>query len=652
MLRIRSISTRLVVGIAMAVAISGVSYGADAPLSQRVEHGGIAVEFGFEAHEQPGAASDSQTWSLPGLTHVSFKDAVSGRPYEGIRPAAWMVARRSQQVADELSCEAKAQQLTAGSLGARADIDLNTYRLVTLNHDNTLTFINPHVSLRNSKLEAIVQLPGLGYDWVLLPDQGRLLVSLRDANAVAVIDTVTRKLLGTIDFPQGSRPTRLLADADGRRVWVGLDGRAEVALVDALKLAEVARIRVGRGLHTLAAAPDTPWVFVTNADDSSVSIVDRTRLQHVTDVPVGKTPVAAAWSAAAQRLAVLAINGGTLDLIDAAAGKVTGTITLERGVVQLGLFDGGRYAFVLNHVQNRASLIDVASLSVKASVEVAGKPDQIAFSREFAYVRGQSTANVSVINLKEARAGRIQSVTVPMGQRAPQDASESIGVASMLAPPPEGNGVIVANAPDQVIYRYAEGLMAPVGNFSNYRRRARALLVLDSSLSERAPGRFVAPTNFQFGARYDVIVKSLRPEVTACFVVAVDGPARGDALATAPDALHASLDAVEPLSGAQTSIRLRLADAKHQPITGVSDGVLLVMQRAGQWQRRVPVRDVGAGLYEARVQLPERGEFELLLSAPSHDLGYVRGRLGSISLPLNAGAVAKTVAAGRENAQR
>jgi YVTN family beta-propeller protein len=601
--------------------------------AQRKEDGGIAVEWSFASGDTNSDASSNTpsaaNTATTGVSRLTFKDANTGRAMQGFRPAAWLIAQRSSQTAQETSCEAKAQQLVAGSLGSRADIDLNTYRLVTLNQDNTVAFINPHVRLKNSKLESIIQLPGRGYDWAYLHAQHRLVVTMRDENALAVIDTVTRRLVGRVDFAKASLPTRVIAD--GAHVWVGLDGQTDLALVDVLAMKEVTRIPVGRGLHTLALAAKTNWLFVTNADDDSVTVIDRTERKRVATINVGKTPVAASWSEAAQKLAVATINGGTLELLDPNEARITTRIALAPGVVNVGMFDQGRHALVINQLSNRATLIDLASGTTKGEMEVAAKPDQISFSREFAYIRGQGTAKMSVLNLQQARTGRLQAVAVPMGQRAPEEAAAAINVASVVASAPEGNGVLVANAADAIIYRYAEGLMVPVGNFSNYKREARALMVLDNSLVESEPGVFEAATRFDAGGRYDVVVKNLRPAVTLCF--AIDVPGRdARTVSTNIAALGIQLESTPRLTDGRNAVRLLLTDANKQPITDIADGVLLAVQTTSQWQRRAPLRHLGDGRYEALVSFPEIGTLDLLLSVPSHDIGFATGRVGQVQL--------------------
>ena len=487
--------------------------------------------------------------------------------------------------------------------------------------------------LGSTQLESIVQLPATGHDWVLVPRAQRLLVSLRDAGSVAVIDTLTRKLVASVPTGEGSLPTRLVVDPDGRRVWVGLDGRAEVVAIDVLRSHITGRASVGRGVHTLVAPPQNGWLFVTNGTSNSVTLVDRATLQSVADLPVGATPVASAWSAAAARLAVLSANTGTLHLIDAEQ-RTQSTVALARGALVLGLFDEGRHALVANGATATLSLVDLASGRKVAEREVPARPDQIAFSREFAYVRSQSTAEVQVIALAQARQGQLGGVSVPMGRRAPEEEPDAINVASVLAPPPEGNGMLVANAGDGSIYRYAQGMMVPVNSHSNYRRRARALMVLDGSLSERTPGHFEAAARFDRGGRYDVVVRNLRPAVTACFTIDVEGAA---VAAESPTAVpRPSLVTTRRLDDRTLEVDFMLLQP---PNAAAADVDVLLVQRSGTWQGRARAKPLDAGLWRARVYGVPTGRFEAMVAASEWSLSFANGRLGELRWPLTGPAL-------------
>ncbi|MBU2410056.1 MAG: hypothetical protein KKC79_15575, partial [Gammaproteobacteria bacterium] len=432
---------------------------------------------------------------------------------------------------------------------------------------------------------------------------------------------------------KGSLPTRLALDPDGQRAWVGLDGSDEVLALDLREARIAGRARVGRGLHTLTTAGPGPWLAVTSADSDTVSFVDRSTLKTVAEVRVGATPVAAAWSAAAQRLAVLSINGGGLALIDPTTKRVTGTVPMARGALALGLFDDGRRAMVLNGRDDTLTLLDLATAQAVATRKLPARPDQIAFSRDFAYVRSQTTPQMQVIALAQARDGRLDGVAVPMGRSAPEAAPEALNVADVLAPAPEGNGVLLANPADGSIYRYVQGLMVPVNTHSNYRRRARGLLVLDSSLAERGPGRFEAPAHFRQGGRYDVVVRNLRPAITACFTIAVEGTMAPVALPVAP---KPRLVATRALAHDTVEVEFMLAESADRPAR-TDDVVLLLVQRAGVWQGRTRAAPLGDGRYRARLRGLPPGAFEAMVEAPALAIAFSDGRLGRLQWPLAEG---------------
>lgn len=603
----------------------------DAPA--RIDDGGIAVQWEYS----PGDAG-------AGVARLTLGDAHSGKPIEGARPAAWLLARRSEQVATEQSCEDKAALMVGGSLGSRADIDLNGYRLLTLNNDNTVAFLNPYVGLRNSKLESIVQLPGTGYDWVWSSATHRLFVTLRDADAVAVIDTLQRTLLMTVATGTGTRPTRLVLDEDARRVWVGLDGVDRVLALDAYDGTIRHNLRVGRGLHTLALGQDVRHFLVTSADSGEVSLIDRGTLA-VQSVAVGGTPVAAAWSAAAQQWAVATINGGSVAWIDPVTATLARSTALRRGVEKLQMLDGGRRVLVLNVLASEVSVIDAASAAAIATSTLEGRPDQMQVTDDFAYMRNTETADVQLLGLARLRVGKLEPVRVPMGRSVPADDADVSNVAGVMATAPEGNGILLANPGDATVYRYVEGMMVPIGSFSNYRRKARALMVMDGSLAERTPGVFETALQVERSGRYDVIVRNQAPSITACFVVSLQGTTQGDEAGSSPRPVL--------LSHGQDSQGRLLVEFVLKRVDGsarlpADSVIVLAIQPRNQWQQRVAAEQLGNGRFLATFVHPPMGEVSLFVSAADVGLDYEQGRLGNLRWPLETPVAAVRGAAAKD----
>jgi hypothetical protein len=594
----------------------------------------VALEFQEIAYSQTdrvvsaGVQIDLKLDQTEKIATFTFIDASTASQITAARPAAWMQLRRSEQITDELSCEAKAMQLSTGSLGSRADVDMNTYRLVTLNEDATVAFINPLIKLNNSRLESIVQLPSKGYDWVLSQRTKRLFISLRETSQIAIIDTLQRRLLKTIDVATHSLPTRMALDEDTDTVWVGLDGLTEIVAVDTRTLVVKAQVQVQAGLHTLSLVPNEPWLWVTNAKTGSVSIVHRTTFQKHADVYVGKSPVSVEWSNAARRAVVLSIADGVLSQIDPLTSTVTHRLVLENGVLKTAMFDGGRYAIAINHKSNRASLLDLASSSVLDEAPVTQNPDQILITREFAYVRGQGSPNVTLLNIKQARAGKFSVATVALGRKAPFDEEAGVNVASAMFLAPEGNGIYIANAADKSIYRYTEGLLAANGSFSNYARAARGLMVLDSSLAQSEPGVFSAVFNAPKSGRYDVVIRNANPAFVACFIAQIN---QSDSQVLLPETPTPQFLNIAKIADSEYEVHVSLKNGKIVP----NDAVLLAITQQGGWQQRFLFQiDKLTQTLVTRVRIPEGAsidDVQVMVSSASFNLRFSDGYLGFFS---------------------
>lgn len=609
---------------------------APAAYSDRFEREGIVVD--FEVKALPPAAGGAPRLAAGSDAVATFRltYAKTGEPVAGLRPNAWIDARRDRTVVGDGACRDKIRTFVGGLLSARADIDLNSYLLLTLNHDRTITFINPQIAFSVTKLEGVVELPGVGADWALAKDREALYVTLPERSAVAVVNTVTKRLAATLDTGEGTRPTRVALQPDGQYAWVGLDGSPFVAVIDTTTRALAGRVPVGEGLHTFAFSSDSKYAFVTNSAADTVSVVEVATLSKLADVAVGRTPVAVAYSEASRLAYAAALNGEAVSAIDPRARRVVATAPTRRGVVALRFAPGGRFALAVNQVESTVGVLDASTNSFVASAAVVKSPDQVTFTDRYAYVRGQGSEQFSLIEMGNASKGKLAPVSITAGQRPPSALPGEIGVADMFAPTPEGNSVMLANAADQTIYFYTEGMMAPIGTLSNYKRRPRALLLLDRSLAEVSPGVYTSPVKLRKAGLFDVPVLIDRPRLTHCFRLSVaESPEaekeRGPSLAA--EALFAGR---RFRAGEQAALRFKLADAAtRQPLRGLRDVQVLVFE-AGVWQRRLWAAEAAAGEYEVRLAFPHSGLFRVMLRSPSR--GVTFADLPYTTVPVDGGA--------------
>lgn len=607
---------------------------APASIEQHFEKQGIAVDF------QLTATSDAKGQN-PGLVAggdatVTFRlsDARTNSPITGLHPNGWINSSGAGRAPSETECKDQIKYLSGGLLSARADIDLNNYLVLTLNHDNTVTFINPLVSFSKTKLESLVTLPGTGADWVLSKKKELLYVTLPEQSAVVIIDTQTRKIVGQVSTGEKTKPMRIQLQPDGRFLWVGLDGSPKVAVIDTKTNKLATTIAVGDGLHNITFTPDSRFAYITNSVAGTVSAVDTNALSKVADVSVAKTPVAVAYSSASGLIYVASVNSETVSVIDPAKQQVVGNIQVGRGIVALRFEPKGRYAFAVNQVESTVSVIDASTNKLIGATPVTKEPDQVVFTEDYAYVRGLASEKFSLIELREVPGGKFSPVDVQAGQRPATDVPAEIGVADMIAPTPEGNGAMIANAADEMFYYYTEGMMAPMGSFSNYKRRPRALLILDRSLSEVAPGVYSTPVKLTKAGSFDVPFLIDQPQLTTCFQMSVgESPNKDGELASTAIQIEPLFKGAQFKPGEAVKIRFKIIDsATQKPVLKLGDVRVLAFEPPGIWQQRQWAKDTGNGVYEIEQVFPHDGIFNLMIEVSSRGIDFSSQPLTAVTV--------------------
>jgi YVTN family beta-propeller protein len=533
-------------------------------------------------------------------------DTTGGSPLSKTYPSAWMVARpegappaTSKETAQEL------ESLINGSLFTPPELDLNTFYVVTLNHNATISVVDPLFGFGGTKLLALVPLAGPGSDWAAGRDGRSIFVAIPAANQVAVVDTESWKVAATA--PGGVRPRRLAVQPDGHYLWVagGAPGSddAGVTVLTTSDLRVAARIRTGPGATDLAFSDDSRTAFVVNATGGTVSIVDIGTLRPVATVRTGRRPGSIAYSSRAGLAYVTDAADGTVCTVDARERRVANRIEIEPGLGAIRFSPDGGLAVVVNPERNMVYVIDPSTNRVVQRAKVDEGPDRVSFSSDFAYIRHRRSINVVMIALKSAgREGALPSLNrFPAGQ-SPPGAMDDATPADSIVPAPGAGAVLVANPRDQSVYYYREGLAAPMGTFNNYKRQPRAILVIDRSLRERSrPGVYETTARLDRPGRFDVVFLLDQPRIVHAFPITVEpDPARD------LERKRRRVD-VEPL----VSVGRVDSGALFRPLfeltgpdpgvakTGLADVELLMYRVGGGWQDRRSAREVAPGVYGA-----------------------------------------------------
>lgn len=173
----------------------------------------------------------------------------------------------------------------------------------------------------------------------------------------------------------------LTYDGDGSRLFITRG--SHVMVVDAKTLKATDDITGLSGVHGVALAPELGRGFITSGGDDMLVIFDLKTLKVLDKVKVGGRPDAILYDASAKR--VYTFNARTQDssVVDAASGKVVGTVPLG-GKPETGVTDGKGNVFV--NIEDRSEMvrIDTAKLTVAEHYPMAGcdEPSALAFDAE------------------------------------------------------------------------------------------------------------------------------------------------------------------------------------------------------------------------------------------------------------------------------
>lgn len=153
----------------------------------------------------------------------------------------------------------------------------------------------------------------------------------------------------------------LLIDPSHHRLFISHTDHVLVFDLDQQK--PVGSIAPTPGVHGIAVAPDLNRGFISNGRGDSVTVFALDSLKTLQTIPVtGKNPDAIIYDPASRRTFTFNGRSGSSTAIDAATGKVVGTIELGGGP-EYAVPDGKGHIF--NNLEDTSELLEIDSHSLK-----------------------------------------------------------------------------------------------------------------------------------------------------------------------------------------------------------------------------------------------------------------------------------------------
>ena len=342
---------------------------------------------------------------------------------------------------------------------------------------------------------------------------------------------------------------------------------------------------------------------------------------------LGQRPTTATWSGLAHRLIVTGSAGDAFSLMRV---KQDNLRLPEKWRCNMSPY---RQPFSKMDVicslwaEGTREVFDIANGREVFSVETPDDAGVTVETDQFIYAVGSRSGRALLFAKDDLRQGKNQALDVMLS--SPETEVSPVTGYGRIAAAAEGNGVLAASGVDGMIYQYSEGMMAPAGSFSNYRRGALGVAVVDYSLRSVGHGHYQALVRSQDGGRYDLVLAGSSPKFSVCGSLMLHGTA-----AARPDAPEFMVKLADQPAGNRIRVRVSSSNGGSgtAPVMGLEDLTLLAFDKLTGWQRRAPMREISDGEYEASITVPEPARYVILVQSPQANLSFLEGNVGEVDL--------------------
>ncbi|HEY0704462.1 MAG TPA: cytochrome D1 domain-containing protein [Candidatus Acidoferrales bacterium] len=140
-------------------------------------------------------------------------------------------------------------------------------------------------------------------------------------------------------------------------------------------------IPVGNGSEGFDVSPDGKEIWVANAGDGTISIIDRDAKKVVNTLPADvRGANRLKFTLDGKHVLVSTLRGTDLVILDASTRKIIKRVPIGTGAAGIEMEPGGKRAFVACTPDNYVAVIDLATLEVTGKISNIGQPDGMAWA--------------------------------------------------------------------------------------------------------------------------------------------------------------------------------------------------------------------------------------------------------------------------------
>jgi YVTN family beta-propeller protein len=243
----------------------------------------------------------------------------------------------------------------------------------------------------------------------------------------------------------GINPESLAVTPDGKQVWVadtgpqtGGSSLGGISVISTATDKVTARLKLRSGPEQIAFSPSGATAYVTSSE--GVFVIDTATLKVVTVIRGLGDPEGVAVSPDGKTVYVTNTVQGLVDVIGAAANKVTGAIKVGQLPWQLAVSSNGSKVYVADGDSDAISVISTASDTVTNTISDPGDPVSLALTPDGSqlWVGGLTSGIVTVFNT--SNDSLVGTFNVGYGGEANAgDGEEPTGIVLTSTPTPGGS---------------------------------------------------------------------------------------------------------------------------------------------------------------------------------------------------------------------
>jgi YVTN family beta-propeller protein len=244
---------------------------------------------------------------------------------------------------------------------------------------------------------------------------GSVVYATSSAGLVIAIDPATYRITATA--PTGAHPAHVIEAPNGK-VYVTNADDGTVSVYQGRDLVPAGRITVGGMPHGQRPAAGGSLIVIANMMENALDLIDSSTDQPIGAVPVGTSPVQVAVTADGQFAYTGISDPPSVVKVDLAQRKVVASTSVPSTPVQLYLSPDETTVLSADQGSREApgntlSVIDSAAMTTRATVATGSGPHGVVIdeSGSWAWVTNSFDNTVSVVDL----AGLTVVATIPVG---------------------------------------------------------------------------------------------------------------------------------------------------------------------------------------------------------------------------------------------